>query len=114
MAAKPQRAISIRQPYAEQILRGLKVREYRSVPTNIRERVYIYASQHAGDWHDYDLLGYDASKLPRGVLIGTVEIVGCEWHQKADSYAYLLAEPRRLKTKLKPKNQPNPIWFRPF
>ncbi len=114
MAKKPQRAISIRQPYAEQILRGIKVREYRTVPTNIRERVYIYASQKPGDWHLYDLLGYDAAKLPRGVLIGTVEITGCECHSKAGCYAYLLTGPRRLRTKLKPKNQPNPIWFNPF
>jgi hypothetical protein len=40
-------AISIRQPYVEQILRGIKTREYRSVITNIRERVYLYASEKA-------------------------------------------------------------------
>ena len=37
--ARVVRAISIRQPYVEQILRGLKKREYRSRPTNIRERL---------------------------------------------------------------------------
>ena len=41
---KPVRAISIRQPYVELIFRGEKKAEYRSIPTNIRERVYIYAS----------------------------------------------------------------------
>ena len=35
------RALSIRQPYAEQILRGTKRFEYRSRRTAIRERVYI-------------------------------------------------------------------------
>lgn len=45
------RAISIRQPYVELILLGVKKREYRSIPTNIRERVYIYASLKPGeDW----------------------------------------------------------------
>ena len=39
-----ERAISIRQPYAELILRGKKKNEFRSRPTNIRERVYIYAA----------------------------------------------------------------------
>ncbi len=38
------RAISIRQLYVEQVLRGAKRREFRSRPTNIRERVWIYAS----------------------------------------------------------------------
>src|SRR5205809_702044 len=38
------RALSIRQPHAERILRGTKTAEYRSRPTGIRERVYIYAS----------------------------------------------------------------------
>ncbi|MDA8409599.1 MAG: hypothetical protein M0001_04305 [Treponema sp.] len=38
------RAISIRQPYVELILQGAKTEEYRSMPTNIRERVYLYAS----------------------------------------------------------------------
>jgi len=42
--AKITRAISIRQPWVELILQGTKRTEYRSRPTNIRERVYIYAS----------------------------------------------------------------------
>ena len=40
------RALSIRQPYAELILRGTKTIEYRSRPTHIiGERFYIYASK---------------------------------------------------------------------
>ncbi|MCH8823433.1 MAG: ASCH domain-containing protein [Planctomycetes bacterium] len=40
------RALSIRQPYAELILRGEKTIEYRSRPTKIiGERFYIYASR---------------------------------------------------------------------
>src|SRR4051795_5225478 len=41
-------ALSVRQPYAEQIMRGTKVIEYRSVPTHVRGRVYIYASSTPG------------------------------------------------------------------
>jgi hypothetical protein len=42
------RALSIRQPYAELILRGMKVVEYRSRPTRIiGERFHLYA---AGKW----------------------------------------------------------------
>src|SRR5262245_14188821 len=40
------RALSIRQPYAELILRGIKTVELRSISTNIiGERFYIYASK---------------------------------------------------------------------
>lgn len=38
-----ERAISIRQPYVERILVGPKTREFRSRPTRIRGRVYLYA-----------------------------------------------------------------------
>jgi predicted transcriptional regulator len=40
------RALSVRQPYAELILRGIKPIEFRSRPTKIiGERFYIYASR---------------------------------------------------------------------
>ena len=40
------RALSIRQPYAELILRGLKTVEHRSRPTKIiGRRFYIYAAR---------------------------------------------------------------------
>ncbi|HEV2292860.1 MAG TPA: ASCH domain-containing protein [Tepidisphaeraceae bacterium] len=40
------RALSIRQPFAELILRGMKTIEYRSRPTRIiGERFYIYAAR---------------------------------------------------------------------
>jgi hypothetical protein len=37
------RALSIRQPFAELIMRGKKDIEYRSRQTHIRERVFVYA-----------------------------------------------------------------------
>jgi hypothetical protein len=43
------RALSIRQPYAELILRGVKTIEYRSRPTRlIGQRFYIYAAKKSG------------------------------------------------------------------
>ena len=40
------RALSIRQPFAELILRGIKTVELRSRPTNVvGERFYIYAAK---------------------------------------------------------------------
>ena len=108
------RAISIRQPYVEQILRGIKTREYRSIPTLIRERVYLYASLTPGDWSEYDLLGFSPDDLPRGLLVGSVDILGCEPEPRTGGYAYLLANPRRLSKLVKPAKKPQPIWFRPF
>lgn len=40
-------ALSIQQPFAELIMAGMKKFEYRSISTNIRERVYVYASRKA-------------------------------------------------------------------
>lgn len=112
------RALSIRQPYAEEILTGKKVVEYRTIPTNIRERIYIYASQKF-DTFRYgcyeDEMKHKIEKLPKGVIVGTVEIVGCDdMHDEAGEYYWRLANPKRLKRPLKPKNKPQPVWFKPF
>lgn len=69
------RAISIRQPYAELILRGTKRAEYRSRRTNIRERVYIYASlRPADDTSGWRQIGREPGQLLTGVIVGSVEI----------------------------------------
>ena len=74
---KIQRALSVRQPYAEMILRGTKKIEYRNVRTHIRERVYIYASKKPGDTKLFAKLRCEPGDLQTGVLVGTVEIVDC-------------------------------------
>src|SRR4051812_47870800 len=100
------RALSIRQPYAELILRGIKTVEYRSRRTSIiGERFLIYASkgrsQKAGAgsrfwskdladtgeapvprWmielaEQVGMIEEDAL-LPRGVIVGSAEIARCE------------------------------------
>jgi predicted transcriptional regulator len=38
------KAISIRQPHAEAIMRRIKPIEFRSRLTNVREHIYIYAA----------------------------------------------------------------------
>lgn len=106
------RALSIRQPFAEQILAGEKPIEYRSRRTHIRGRVYIYASKAPADAESYEEAGYAVEDLPRGVLLGTVELVDCtgddsnfEWH---------LADPKRLKPPLHVEGKPQPGFFWPF
>ena len=105
-------ALSLRQPNAEQILRGRKKIEYRNMPTNKRERVYIYASLTPFEQHAWDEIGEEPGDLPTGVIVGTVEVVGCR--KVRGEYQWDLAKPIRLKRPLRPKNHPQPAWFYPF
>ena len=101
------RALSIRQPWAELILRGEKTVEYRSKPTNIRGEVYIYASLASPE------PGQELDEtLPRGLVVGTVEIVGCSGSD--GEYEWELENPKRLAEPVAPTQQPQPVWFYPF
>ena len=72
------RALSIRQPYAELILRGIKRIEYRSRPTRIiGERFYIYAARKPGDLSGFEQLECEPGDLPTGVIVGTATISHC-------------------------------------
>jgi len=96
----------------EQIIRGEKTSEYRTRPTKIRKRIYIYASKTPRpieDWREAELQPGD---LPIGVLVGTVEIVGCSG--KPGDYEWHLANPKRFRKPIKPKRRPQPAWFYPL
>ena len=125
------RALSVRQPWAELILRGHKIIEVRSRRTNLRERVYIYAGLNRIEPQEEariaDQFAIDVDGLPRGVLVGTVQIIGCQPLQRDDSpaacfeiietdglYAWLLARPQRTEELVKPTRQPQPMFFNPF
>ena len=108
------KAISIRQPWVEQILRGTKRKEYRSVPTRIRERVYLYASlKLEGSPSDWRRLGREPGQLPAGRIVGTVEIADCRWNSRLECYEYILVRPKRLRSPRMAKNQPQPVFWRP-
>ncbi len=109
------RALSIRQPHAEAIMRGIKETEYRSVPTKIRGRTMIYAGQgrytveeESEMMEDYGITDVECDELPRGVIIGSVELYDSDeggWH---------LRNPIRATELIKPIAHPQPMWFRPF
>jgi ASCH domain len=99
-------ALSIRQPFAELILRGEKTKEFRSRSTNIRGRVYIYAP------HKYYDIPDELGDLDIGCLVGTVEIVGSETDPDG-GYAWLLANPLRIEP-VEPVKKPQPVFFKPF
>lgn len=113
--AKSMRALSIRQPFAEAIMRGTKTTEYRSSATKIRGRILIYASQtryteqeEADLLEEFSMDDVSANELPRGVIVGSVEL-----YDSSEGEWYLRA-PQRATTVVEPTNHPNPVWFYPF
>lgn len=116
-------ALSIRQPWAELILRGRKAIEFRSRPTNIRGRVLIYASLGRGDWLDDHLaeIGHgfapgEIAELPRGLIVGSVVIDDCRPLRGAIEFAWRLSSPVRFRRPIAVPTgrQPTPIFWFPF
>lgn len=128
----PQRALSIRQPFAELILRGAKLAEYRSKPTRvIGERFWIYASKSgsrsgrgAGDaptpWSNdlavpgrdlpVDMLAIaDALRLfprdlPTGVIVGTAVIERVDPVDRVDAVTQLVLDRAKRDAPLRSSN----------
>ena len=111
-ADQPEMAISIRQPYTELILRGIKTTEFRSQPTKRRGRVYIYAANTPGPeavWTEHHL---EPGTLPTGQVVGTIDIMTCvKLSQRR--YGYRLSNPKRIRP-MTPRGHPQPVWFKPF
>jgi hypothetical protein len=113
------KALSIRQPHAEAIIRGMKPIEFRSRPTKLRERIYIYASQgryraeeESEILKSCGMEGLTCDDLPRGVLIGTVELWDCTGSGR--KYEWYFRNPERAVELLKPTKHPQAQWFNPF
>lgn len=107
------RAISIKQPFIEEILLGRKKYEYRSSPTKIRGRVYLYATSKPRLDVSWRKVKKSPDELPLGVIVGSVDIVDCVQFGHR-YYGFKLKNPRRYKKHLKPKNHPQPCFFFPF
>jgi hypothetical protein len=111
------RALSIRQPWAEQVMRGDKLCDIRSRPTNFRGRIYIYASlgrfSKEEEREEEEEAGFPIDDLPRGLIIGSVELYDCVESEYSD-YEWLFRNPQRLAQPLPPKTHPMPVWFHPF
>ena len=124
-------ALGVQQPWAELIVRGVKTIEVRSQNTNRRGPILIYASKKFSALpaakiavRKYEL---DVDSLPRGVLVGTVELIDsrpCKVRDTQaaciprslllDQYAWQLADSKRLATPLPVKFLPYGVWFYPF
>ena len=142
------RALSIRQPFAELILRGIKTAEYRSRPTSIiGEEFWIYASKGRGQRSEFRGQGIIADnivvpaekmpawmielaeqvrlippdlELPTGVIVGSAVIEKVSHVESRSTgsgqamYRWHLTDVERAKKLRKPRNHPQPVWFRPF
>ncbi len=128
-------ALSIRQPYAELILRGIKTVELRSRSTTIiGERFYLYAARvraktpigrttcGSGRRPMDDLAGQvkliePGALLPTGVIVGSAVIEKVTPPDPFDAgalFRWHLANVERAKKFRKPKGHPQPVWFMPF
>ncbi len=124
-------ALGVRQPWAELILRGIKSIEVRTLPTVIRGPIYLYTSKVIADTPAArtaaDRHALDVDALPRGLLVGTVEIVDCASCRPADAaaaclpadmvagkFGWRLSNAQRLPEPLKVRFLPYGVWFYPF
>lgn len=124
-------ALGIRQPWVELILRCVKTIEVRSQNTQIRGTIYLYASKKFSDLpaaaaaaaaHQLDL-----EPSPRGVLVGSIELIGTRPALARDAvaacvpaallkgqFAWELRNPRRFPQPLPVRFLPCGVWFYPF
>lgn len=107
------RALSIRQPYAELILRREKTIEYRSRATKLLgQRFYIYAARKWAGVSGHSSMDIKEGVAPTGVIVGTAMISHCE--RENGHFCWHLSGVKRLPKPRKPKGKPQPVWFRPF
>jgi len=124
-------ALAIQQPWAELILRGIKTLEIRSQPTQLRGTIYLYASKRASQLPAAEVAArrwnIEIESLPKGKLVGTIDLVDCRASRGADheaacvpanllkgQFAYQLDRPRRFAAPRSARFLPYGVWFYPF
>lgn len=94
------KALSIKQPYAELIMQGVKDVENRTWQTEHRGPLLIHASRMP-DEEGLRRYGFKEGQLPNGALLGVVDVVDCtlemrsRWHEEG-CYGFYLKNPRRF------------------
>lgn len=107
-------AISVRQPYAESIMRGEKLIEYRTTHTHVRGTVYVYAAKAKEGAPIFSAYQVNEGEVSFGKVIGTVEIVNSEKSfEFPEWYEWQLENPVKFETPLVPINQPLPVFWYP-
>jgi hypothetical protein len=108
---QPQLALSVWQPWAYLLVTGIKDVENRSWATKHRRRLWIHASKRLDEdaYRALDASGVHLPEhLPRGALVGAVELVGCvrdspsrwaepgQWHWQIGQH-WALPEPIKMR-----------------
>ena len=108
------KALSIRQPWADLILAGVKTSEYRSWQVDYRGALLIHASKRKEPFADVP-----RSAL-RGGFVGVVDLVNILLNEDADPskrYAWVFVNPRRIPFVAAPGRlglfDPGPELFKP-
>ncbi len=97
------KALSIKQPWAWLICAGYKDIENRNWKTDFRGRIYVHASKDemgclitSGETYG-NLIPFPTERLPKGAIIGEVDIVDCVFKSKSPwfigRYGFVLANP---------------------
>ncbi|GAB4159415.1 MAG: hypothetical protein Tsb009_36700 [Planctomycetaceae bacterium] len=124
-------ALSLRQPWAELILRGIKTIEVRSQNTTVRGTIYLYAAQKTSPLPIAKTMAQrhalKLSELPTGVLVGTVDVIDSNRSKPNDAaaacvtrghlpnkFSWHLANPIRFSDPVDVKFLPYGVWFYPF
>lgn len=124
-------ALGVRQPWAELILRGAKTIEVRSQDTKQRGTIYLYASKTASQIpaarRASEQFGLDLKSLPRGLVVGTVDICNTAVAQAGDApaacipvelligqFSWHLDRPYRCAQPLTVDYLPYGVWFYPW
>lgn len=106
------RALTVRQPFASEIMAGRKPIENRSVRTHIRGRIGIHAAKAPhmlATMNERERIKFGS--MPSAAMLGTVQIVGChesggaECSCPRDSYAAFAGDVYRM---------PGEIWHWEF
>jgi len=109
---EPMLCLSIRQPWAHLILHHGKDIENRTWPTKVRGRILIHASKSMTrqEYEDAAWFAYECRRvhlpdcwpvdLPRGCIVGSVEIVDCvqQWDSPwfGGPWGFVLRNPQPL------------------
>lgn len=124
-------ALGIQQPWAELILRGIKTLEIRSLNTQVRGRIYLYTSKRLSTLPDATRAAgvhrIDLDSLPKGLLVGSVELVNSRPANVDDApaaclspellanqHAWEFASPERFAKPVSVRFLPYGVWFYPF
>jgi hypothetical protein len=87
------RVLAVREPWASLIISGQKTIELRTMPTNIRERIAIYATRTKIRVNDMKWLESTGASIPcaqKGKIIGTIKLSGCYEIVSSDEFKGLV------------------------